>query len=267
MAVLIAVAFVVTAFFLVPTDDSDAAPEESLVAIGGIEYMVGIDGLNKEYGYVSGYDPDSIPSEVTILASVKDGGRTYPVTHIGELAFEDCGTIVSVTMPSSVTTIEMRAFNECTSLTSVTIPSSVTTIGQGAFEGCSSATITINHKLSWTIESLKGTAGVFIDTAEEISLKPVHYKMILKISEKSTNTKDLDLYAPDGTTLLIGEERAGKDFKYVYDKWVQQVSAPVDDVTDPVGGGSGNVTLIIVAVVVIIAVAGIGAFYFLMMRK
>ena len=55
------------------------------------------------------------------------------------------GIKVEVTIPKSinslyVTTIESCAFNNCTSLTSITIPSSVITIGRNAFEGCTSLT-------------------------------------------------------------------------------------------------------------------------------
>jgi hypothetical protein len=85
------------------------------------------------------------------------------ITSIGEGAFDNCISLTSITIPSSVTTIGTDAFCECTglasviisdgvqtiedyafayctSLKSVTIPSSVTKIGTGAFFGCSSLT-------------------------------------------------------------------------------------------------------------------------------
>ena len=50
------------------------------------------------------------------------------------------GTIVSYTIPDSVTTIGEEAFSDCYSLTAVTIPDSVTTIGDDAFSWCASLT-------------------------------------------------------------------------------------------------------------------------------
>lgn len=56
---------------------------------------------------------------------------------IADLAFSDCTSLTSVTIPNSVTSIGYEAFYKCTSLTSVTIPNSVTEIGKEAFCGCS----------------------------------------------------------------------------------------------------------------------------------
>ncbi len=94
-----------------------------------------------------------------VIPSVFNG---KPVTSIGFGAFSEC-TLKSVTIPSSVTSIEeyafswcfslqsvlfeggskcasigKEAFEYCSSLTSVTIPSSVMSIGEFAFSGCSS---------------------------------------------------------------------------------------------------------------------------------
>ena len=60
------------------------------------------------------------------------------VTEIGRNAFGGCYSLASVKIPSSVTEIGVYAFTHCSSLTSVNIPSSVTEIGQYAFENCSS---------------------------------------------------------------------------------------------------------------------------------
>ena len=59
------------------------------------------------------------------------------MTAIGYSAFSDCGSLINVNIPSSVTQIESCVFMYCTSLTSVNIPSSVTSIGDLTFYDCS----------------------------------------------------------------------------------------------------------------------------------
>ena len=49
--------------------------------------------------------------------------------------FKGCKSLTSVTIPTSVTSIEDDAFSGCIGLTSITIPNSVTSIGNNAFGG------------------------------------------------------------------------------------------------------------------------------------
>ena len=72
-----------------------------------------------------------IPSEL--------GG--YPVTSIGSSSFCLCGSLTSITIPSSVTTIGDSAFSYCRGLTSITILDNVTSIGDDAFSNCKSLTL------------------------------------------------------------------------------------------------------------------------------
>ena len=57
-------------------------------------------------------------------------------TSIGNCAFEGCGSVTSIEIPSSVISIGSRAFAYCTGLTSIEIPSNVTSIGYDAFFKC-----------------------------------------------------------------------------------------------------------------------------------
>lgn len=84
-------------------------------------------------------------SECTSLTSI-----TIPdsVTSIGSFAFDGCKGLTTITIPDSVTSIGESAFYRCASLTSITIPNSVEEIGDGAFSSCKSLTeITIPDRV------------------------------------------------------------------------------------------------------------------------
>ena len=78
---------------------------------------------------ITGYQGTDI--DVTIPSSI-DG---YPVTEIGEGAFKNL-LIRSISIPSSVRSIDWFAFSGCTCLEIITSPSSVLSIGYGAFDYC-----------------------------------------------------------------------------------------------------------------------------------
>ena len=57
--------------------------------------------------------------EVVIPNAITFNGTTYPVTGIGEAAFMGCTELVTIHIPSSVTTLDVNAFYDCKRLTSV----------------------------------------------------------------------------------------------------------------------------------------------------
>ena len=97
------------------------------------------------YGVERGY---SIPGDTTnnisyispLHSSVKRIVLGNNVTDIGESAFNECESLISVYIPESVTRIEGGVFAYCSSLTSVYIPESVTSIENYVFDHCSSLT-------------------------------------------------------------------------------------------------------------------------------
>ena len=57
--------------------------------------------------------------EVVIPNAITFDGTTYPVTGIGEAAFMGCTELVTIHIPSSVTSLDANAFYDCKRLTSV----------------------------------------------------------------------------------------------------------------------------------------------------
>ncbi|MBQ8356804.1 MAG: leucine-rich repeat protein [Clostridia bacterium] len=77
-------------------------------------------------------------------------------TGIGDLAFNGCTQLASITLPDSVTTIGASAFNGCARLASITIPELVTQIGENAFLGCTGL-IEINFNATAMLHLTSGT--------------------------------------------------------------------------------------------------------------
>lgn len=89
------------------------------------------------------------------------------VSSIEVDAFGYCDKLETITLPSSLTTIGKYAFRECRSLKSISIPNSVISIGSYAFYCCEnmeSATLSnsmtrIENSLFWDCKSLKNISG------------------------------------------------------------------------------------------------------------
>ncbi|MCL1919317.1 MAG: leucine-rich repeat domain-containing protein, partial [Peptococcaceae bacterium] len=54
------------------------------------------------------------------------------------VAFSSCQSLISITIPNSVTSIGIYTFSGCTSLSSITIPNGTTRISEYAFNECNS---------------------------------------------------------------------------------------------------------------------------------
>ena len=72
----------------------------------------------------------------TLIAGCMGSVIPNSVTTIGNMAFQSCSGLTSVSIPNSVTTIGEMAFARCGDLTSVTIGNSVSAIGDWAFVYC-----------------------------------------------------------------------------------------------------------------------------------
>ena len=73
-----------------------------------------------------------------VYARVKNVKINKSVKEIGELAFQNCFDLQTVTIPSGseLTSIGQSAFYNCKALTSITLPEKLKSVGSGAFDGC-----------------------------------------------------------------------------------------------------------------------------------
>ena len=78
----------------------------------------------------------SATGSITIPAAVEQDGINYPVTSIGNTAFENCWQLVSVTFSGDVGGIGLGAFGFCDALNTVTFSGDVGSIGNYAFGSC-----------------------------------------------------------------------------------------------------------------------------------
>ena len=83
------------------------------------------------------YNPDShYTGEIRIPDHVSYYGKMYTVTRIGERAFMNCDSLISVSLPESIERIEELAFDDCRNLKEIKMPSKANHIGSGAFNSC-----------------------------------------------------------------------------------------------------------------------------------
>ena len=134
-------------------------------------------GSNDELGN-SVFKGCSVLTSVTIPSSV---------TSIDLYAFEGCSGLTSLIIPSSVTSIERSAFKDCSGLTSLIIPSSVTKIGGAAFKGCSSL-INLYYKIDKKIETYLWYGHPYINVECGIEYY-LNDKKITSVAIPSTITK------------------------------------------------------------------------------
>ena len=87
------------------------------------------------------------------------------VTNIGQYAFYRCYALTNATIGTSVRTIAANVFGNCRSLLRVEIPASVTSIGDGAFGNCESISEVVWHGNDGTING-----GVFGGQTNWVSL-------------------------------------------------------------------------------------------------
>ncbi len=193
-----------------------AIPVAILIAVIAIVLLL----LPAPEAPVEGYFTYSVENkQVTIKSCDKTAGGEivvpaevdgYPVVSIGSYAFEGCSDITGITLPGSITGIQMYAFKDCTSLERINIPKSVTTIEVNAFNTCSKLeSISVDNSNPYYSSD---SFGVLFNKNQTVLLRapmalPAHYpipKTVTGISERAffgcANLVDISI--PDGITTL-----------------------------------------------------------------
>ena len=189
-----------------------------MIATGVLAYTEKVNGITWTYtvsdGKASISDvPETTTGAITIPSSL--GG--YPVTSIGEYAFEDCSGLTSVTIPNSVTSIGKYAFSSCSGLTSITIPDSVTSIGDLAFSCCPKLVeVIIKSSLSISKDSSSyGHVALYALDVHSGESKIVNYNDYLFYTFKGVNY--LLGYVGTNTALILPNNYKGENYEiYAY---------------------------------------------------
>ena len=129
--------FLLVVFAILATSNSYA--QASFETIDGLRYLIDSDA--KAAALTANPNGEKYSGDIVVPEKVMaSDGVEYPVTAFGDNAFEECGGLKSITIPSSVTSLGNYCFNSCSGLTSITIPSSVTSLGNYCFNSCSGLT-------------------------------------------------------------------------------------------------------------------------------
>lgn len=129
-----------------------------------------IDWLVIQRNLVSCYDLNlSSVTNTVIPAKAFEGNKHLlslklpsKLTSIGEATFQDCSNLASIAIPESVTTIGQNAFNGCSNLELTSLPNQLEKIGDNAFTNCSGIQLTELPALSELgKEAFKGCTRLF----------------------------------------------------------------------------------------------------------
>ena len=128
---------------------SNSYAQASFETIDGLRYLIDSDA--KTAMLTANPNGEKYSGNIVVPEKVMaSDGVEYPVTAFGDNAFEECGGLKSITIPSSVTSLGKSCFSGCFGLTNITIPSSVTYLGDWCFSGCVGLTsITIPSSVTY----------------------------------------------------------------------------------------------------------------------
>ena len=121
------------------------------------------------------------------------------ITYIGRCAFDSCGNLSDVTLPTSLRIIGQCAFNDCTALRSIQLPEGLTTIMEDAFNAAGLVSITFPS----TLRELRD--GAFMNCEKLQSLRLPEGLTTIGVWAFYCNPNISSIYIPASVT-TIGEE-------------------------------------------------------------
>ena len=121
------------------------------------------------------------------------------ITYIGRCAFDSCGNLSDVTLPTSLRIIGPWAFNDCTALRSIQLPEGLTTIKEDAFKAAGLVSITFPS----TLGELRD--GAFMNCEKLQSLRLPEGLTTIGVWAFYCNPNISSIYIPASVT-TIGEE-------------------------------------------------------------
>ena len=110
--------------------------------------------------------PGTLTGNINVPPTVNIGGADYTVTSIAHSAFYG-DEITSITLPNTIVQIGAEAFGDCRNLTSISLPSSLKTIELGAFSGSALYDIIIPR----SVTSIDGNIVVGCEYLDHITVE------------------------------------------------------------------------------------------------
>lgn len=180
------------------------AAEGDIFIVDGLNYIVRSEA--ERTVMVSSFQNE--PTEVSIPASVNREGVEYAVIGVDEMAFVECLSLKSVSLPQTAKVINFGAFSNCTSLESVEMPSTLEEIGNSAFYGCESLKSIVLPEALKSIEGSTFSQCLSLDRVTipdgVISIGYFAFSSCkgLKHVKIGANVTDIALFAFDGCNSL-----------------------------------------------------------------